>query len=170
MVLRKLLCSKGYTFQERFIKDLWNSPWASNVGRCQIFWLLGRNSVWFGKPPLEAQKDKICEKFEGMASLVHSWPRLRCGSLEIPGGPRWQSLLQNNAMQSCWCYRLHRGRSVPLLYQPCMLGLDWSILKHANNAALFNRCTRCTKICCCVGCTTKKGFTKVHHKLVTLNR
>ena len=38
--------------------------------------------------------------------------------------------------------------------------------------ALFNRCERynlgCTKIC--VGCTTKEGFTKVHHKLVTLNR
>jgi len=26
----------------------------------------------------------------------------------------------------------------------------------------------CTKIC--VGCTTTKGFTKVHHKLVTLSR
>jgi len=39
-------------------------------------------------------------------------------------------------------------------------------------AALFNRCARCTlgstKIF--VGCSTTKGFTKVHRKLVTLNR
>ena len=37
---------------------------------------------------------------------------------------------------------------------------------------LFNRCARCTLGCIkiCVACTTKKGFTKVHHKLVTLNR
>ena len=33
--------------------------------------------------------------------------------------------------------------------------------------AHFNQRARCTKKC--VGCTTKKRFTKVHHKLVTLN-
>jgi len=39
-------------------------------------------------------------------------------------------------------------------------------------AALLNRCARCTQGCTkiCVGCTTKKRFTKVRHKLVTLNR
>jgi len=36
----------------------------------------------------------------------------------------------------------------------------------SSRAALFNRCARCTKIC--VGCTTTQGFTRVHHKLVTL--
>jgi len=38
--------------------------------------------------------------------------------------------------------------------------------------AFFNRCARFTLGCpkICVGCTNKKGFTKVHHKLVTLNR
>ena len=35
-------------------------------------------------------------------------------------------------------------------------------------SALFNQCAQCTKIC--VECTTTKGFTRVHHKLVTLNR
>ena len=38
-------------------------------------------------------------------------------------------------------------------------------------SALFNQYTGtlgCTKIC--VGCTTTKGFTRVHHKLVALNR
>jgi len=39
-------------------------------------------------------------------------------------------------------------------------------------AAFLNRCARCTLGCMkiCVGCTTTKGFTMVHHKLVTPNR
>jgi len=38
--------------------------------------------------------------------------------------------------------------------------------------AFFNRCARCTLGCTkiYVGCTTTKGFTRVHHKRVTLNR
>jgi len=38
--------------------------------------------------------------------------------------------------------------------------------------APFNRCARCTLGCIkiCAGCTTKKGFTRVHHKFVALNR
>jgi len=35
-----LLCSKGYTFQEYFIKDLWNSLWTT------------RNSRWTTSGPL----------------------------------------------------------------------------------------------------------------------
>jgi len=42
--------------------------------------------------------------------------------------------------------------------------------KMCSSAALFNRCARytlgCTRIC--VECTTKEGFTRVHHTLVTL--
>jgi len=36
-----------------------------------------------------------------------------------------------------------------------------------SRSALFNRCARCTSGCTkiCVACTTKKGFTKVHHNL-----
>jgi len=34
-----------------------------------------------------------------------------------------------------------------------------------SNSALFDRCARCN-----LGCTTAIGFTRVHHKLVTLNR
>jgi len=53
------------------------------------------------------------------------------------------------------------------------IGLLHSIsLKKHSRSALFNRCARCTLGCTkiCVGCTTKKGFTKVHHKLVTLQK
>jgi len=46
------------------------------------------------------------------------------------------------------------------------LTLKPSPYNYSPKPALFNRCARCTKIC--VGCTTKKGFTKMHHKLVTL--
>jgi len=39
-----------------------------------------------------------------------------------------------------------------------------------DRPALFNRCAQCTLGCTklCVGCTTTKGFTRAHHKLVTL--
>jgi len=42
----------------------------------------------------------------------------------------------------------------------------------SSKAEPFNRCAQCTLGCTkiCLGYTTKKEFTKVHHKLVTLNR
>ena len=41
-----------------------------------------------------------------------------------------------------------------------------------SKTALFNRCAWCTLECTkiCVGCTTMEGFTRMHYKLVTLNR
>jgi len=38
-------------------------------------------------------------------------------------------------------------------------------------SVLFNWCAWCTLGCIkiCVGCTTMKGFTRMHYKLITLN-
>jgi len=53
-----------------------------------------------------------------------------------------------------------------------MKKIESSKLATFFRAALFNRCAPCTLGCTkiCVGCTTKKELTKVHHKLVTQNR
>jgi len=48
----------------------------------------------------------------------------------------------------------------------------WATRRCALAQTLFNRCARCTlgRTKLCVRCTTTKGFTRMHHKLVILNR
>jgi len=47
-----------------------------------------------------------------------------------------------------------------------------TVLYSRSKTALLNQCARCTLGCAkiCVGCTTTKRFTRVHHALVTLKR
>jgi len=60
----------------------------------------------------------------------------------------------------------------PKYYDCCGVNDSHATLFEYCIPAHFKRCARCTLGCdkICVRCTTTKGFTRVHHKLVTLNR
>jgi len=136
---------------------------------------MGCNNCWhfcLGPPQRQCQTGKLCSN--------KGWG---CNMPKIPWPPK-QLPLSTVCNWNNWCIRqVHWPLFLNHLMIYCnpqlrMLSMERNPFSaksqtlRSYRAALFNRCAQCSLGCTkiCVGCTTKKGFTRVHCKLVTPNR
>jgi len=93
MVLHKVLNGKGYNFQDRLIKDLWNCLWNTRNSR----WTQGRNQgLQEGRTSLEIFHPSL-EKCVGLSLKIFSpiqkthRPPLVSQASYMPGWPQWST-------------------------------------------------------------------------------